>query len=117
MIQGFQKYIIHGYLLQRKPSRTSLYLEDTSLLPDHPAYSLSPYLLNFIMPTYYIFLETSGQIQLTGGNSRYHDHHQEDQECGQECPPSMGMSLVALIATNTHVSYIFGILKQNVVDW
>ena len=45
---------------------------------------------------------------------RHHDDHQEyqdDQECPQECPPSMGMFLMALIATNTHVSYIFGILK------
>merc|ERR1712105_169212 len=44
---------------------------------------------------YHIFLETSGQIQLTGGDSMYHDrgdsmyhdHHQEDQD-DQECPPS-----------------------------
>jgi len=28
--------MIHGYLLQRKSSRTSLYLEDIPDLPDHP---------------------------------------------------------------------------------
>jgi len=33
---GFQKYMIHGYLLQIKPSRTSLYLEDIPDLPDLP---------------------------------------------------------------------------------
>ena len=29
----------------------------------------------------------------------------------QECPPSIGMFLMALIATNINVSYIFGILS------
>ena len=55
----------------------------------------------------------------TGSDSRHHDDHQEDQddqECLQECPPTMGMILMAIIATNTHVSYIFGIMRQNVVE-
>ena len=62
------------------------------------------------MPTYYIFLETLGQIQLTSGDSRYHDYHQEDQD-DEECPPSTMMFLMDLFATYTHVSYIFGILR------
>ena len=69
----------------------------------------------FKMPTCYIFLETSGQIQLTGGDSRYHDHHQEDQD-DQECPPSTRMFLMTLFAIDTHVSYIFGNLRTNPVD-
>ena len=33
---GFQKYILRGYLMQEKSSRTSLYLEDMPDHPDHP---------------------------------------------------------------------------------
>ena len=44
---------------------------------------------------YHIFLESSGQIQLTGGDSRYHNHHQEDQD-DQECPPSSRRFLMAI---------------------
>ena len=51
---------------------------------------------------------------LNGSVDRHHGDRQEDQD-DQECPPSMGMFLMALIPTNTHVSYIFGILRQNVV--
>ena len=43
------------------------------------------------------------------------DINQENQD-DQECPTSMGMFLMALIQTNTHVSYIFGIIRQNVVE-
>ena len=64
---------------------------------------------------YHIFLESSGEKQLNGSDARRHDDHKEDQDY-QECPPSMGMFLMALIATNTHVSYIFGILGRNVVE-
>ena len=46
---------------------------------------------------YNIFLETSGQIQLTGGDTKYHEHHQEDQEF----PLSTRMFLMAFFATNT----------------
>ena len=67
---------------------------------------------------YHIFLETSGQIQLNGGDTSYHDHHkdhQDDQE-DQECSPSTSMFLMALFATDTHVSYIFGNLRTNPVE-
>ena len=58
------------------------------------------------------FLETSEQILISDGDSSHLDIHQEDQD-DQECPPSMGMFLMDLIATNTHVSYIFGNLRAN----
>ena len=50
---------------------------------------------------------------MNGSDARHNDDHQEDQddqECPQECPPSSRIFLMALIATNTHVSYIFGML-------
>ena len=59
---------------------------------------------------YHIFLETSEQIQISDGYSSHPDIHQEDQD-DQECPPSSRMFLMALIATNTHVSYIFENLR------
>ena len=65
--------------------------------------------------TNHIFLETSEQFLISYSDSSHLDIHQEDQD-DQECPPSMGMFLMALIATNTHVSYIFGILGRNVVE-
>ena len=52
----------------------------------------------------YIF-KTSVQIQLNGGDARYHDRHkdsQDDQE-DQECPPTTRMFLMALFAPDTHV--------------
>ena len=71
------------------------------------------------IPMYHIFLETSGQIQLNGGDTRYLDCHQvsQDDQEDQECPPSTRMFLMALFATNTHVSYIFGNLRTNPVKW
>ena len=49
-------------------------------------------------------------------HDRHHDDHQEDKD-DQECHLIKEMFFMALIATNTHVSYIFGILRQNVVEW
>ena len=71
------------------------------------------------IPMYHIFLETSGQIQLNGGDTRYLDCHQvsQDDQEDQECPPSTRMFLMAFFATNTHVSYIYGNLRSNPVDW
>ena len=64
---------------------------------------------------YHISSETSGQIQLNDGDTRYHDHHQEDQD-DQEHPPSTRVFLMALFATDTHVSYIFGNFRTNPVE-
>ena len=50
------------------------------------------------IPMYHIFLKSSGKMYLNGSDARYHDDTQEDQddqECLQECPPSMGMFLMA----------------------
>ena len=66
---------------------------------------LDEHYLQYI-PMYHIFLETSGQIQLTGGDSRIHDHHQEDLD-DQECPPSTKMFLMTLFAIATHVLYMY----------
>ena len=57
-------------------------------------------------------------IQLNGGDSRYHDHHQDSQDDpeDQECPPGTRMFLMTLFARNTHVSYIFGNIRSN-PDW
>ena len=59
------------------------------------------------MPTYYIFLQTSGPIQLIGGDSRYHDHHQEDQD-DQESPPSTRTFFMTLFDAyhNNAVGYL-----------
>ena len=68
---------------------------------------------------YHIFSETSVQIQLNGGDARYHDRHQDSQDDqeDQECPPSTRMFLMALFAKDTHVSYIFVNLRTNPVEW
>ena len=66
--------------------------------------------LNIQDATYQTFLETSEQIQISDVDSSHLDIYQEHQD-DQECPPSSRMFLMALISTNTHVSYIFEILK------
>ena len=65
---------------------------------------------------YPIFLETLGEIQFNGGDPKYHDHHQECQD-DQECPPSTGRFLMTISPPRPHVSYIFGNLGQNPVQW
>ena len=62
---------------------------------------------------YHIFLETSEEIQINDGDSSHLEINQEDHDDQdvlqvQGCSPSSRMFLMALIATNTHVSYIFG---------
>ena len=142
LIWDFQKYMIHGYFLQIKSSRTSLYLEDIPDLLDHPdcpggdhdtwshhqstglswcfqKYMIHGYLLqrkplNWILPklsknTWYFDI-------CYKDNYQEYQEDQEDQE-DPECPPSTRMFLMTLSATNIHVSYIFGNLRTNPVEW
>ena len=67
-------------------------------------------------PMYPIFLETLGEIQFNGGDAKHHDHHQECQD-DQECHPSTGRFLMTIFPHRHHVSYIFGNLGQNPVQW
>ena len=53
------------------------------------------------IPIYYIFLGTSGQIQLNGGDTRYHDCQKDSQDDpeDQECPPGTRMFLMTILSS------------------
>ena len=65
---------------------------------------------------YLIFLKTLGNMQFNGDDPNHHDHHQEGQD-DQEHPPSTGRLLMTISPQIPHVSYIFGNLRQNAVQW
>ena len=65
---------------------------------------------------YHIFLETLGKMEFNGDDLNHHDHHQEGQD-DQEHPPSTGRFLRNISPQMPHVSYIFGNLRQNAVQW
>ena len=48
--------------------------------------SWQPFYIKY--PKFYIFLETSGKIQLNKDDTNHHDTHKEPQDDGG-CPPSM----------------------------
>ena len=60
-------------------------------------------------PKYYIFLETSGEIQVYKDSPNH--HYQEPQEDGG-CPPSMWRYLTTVFHLTPQVLYIFGNLRQ-----
>ena len=63
---------------------------------------------------YPIILETLGKMLFNRDDSNHHNHHQEDQD-NQEHPP--GSFLMTIFPQIPYVSYIFGNLRQNVVQW
>ena len=65
---------------------------------------------------YPIFLETIGKMQFTGDDPNHHDHYQKGQD-HQEYSPSTGRFLMTISSQISHVSYIFGNLRQNGVQW
>ena len=55
-------------------------------------------------------------MQFNGDDPNHHDHHQEGQD-DQEHPPSTGRFFMFIFPQIPYVSYIFGNLRQNVVQW
>ena len=67
-------------------------------------------------PKYYIFLETLGKIQFNGDDPDHYEHHQEGHN-DQKYPPSTGRLLKTIFLQIPYVTYIFGNLRQNAVQW
>ena len=65
---------------------------------------------------YHIFLETLGKMQFNGDCPNHHDHSQEGQD-DHEPPRSTGRLLLTIPPQIPHISYIFGNLRQNAVQW
>ena len=65
---------------------------------------------------YPIFLETLDKMGFNGDDPNHHDHHQEGQN-DQEHPPSTGRFLMTISPQIPYVTYIFGNLRQNAVQW
>ena len=65
---------------------------------------------------YPIFLETIGKMQFNGDDPNHYEHYQEGHN-NQKYPPSTGRLLNTIFPQIPHISYIFGDLRQTVVQW